>query len=208
MRNSFSFLTNPVDSNSVFDITLTKADSDILKLSFEYSTPMGSYSVRYVDENEPEYTGNGSIPYDGSLGKYRILIKFGDTKIAKSLTNKFPVGEAVELENSIANVKVKRVHPNDHGFSLYVGFERPVMITPATNEKLNVIGGKVKVAIDVLKSNLDSSLPLLFEKFPEFYGLNIDYGVTVYIWQLSSKSYYCYLVSNATKNEDDRLVFF
>ena len=73
------------------------------------------------------------------------------------------------------------------------------MITPVTNEKLNVIGGKVKVTIDVLKSNSDSSLPLLFEKFPEFYGLNIDDGVTVYIWQLSSKSYYCYLVSNATK---------
>lgn len=37
----------------------------------------------------------------------------------------------------------------------------------------------------------------LKEKYPHFYGLNTDGGLTVYIWQLSELHYGCYLVSTS-----------
>lgn len=38
----------------------------------------------------------------------------------------------------------------------------------------------------------------LREKYPEFFDLDCGMGLTVYIWQMSENSYYCYLVDSAT----------
>ena len=43
----------------------------------------------------------------------------------------------------------------------------------------------------------------LREKYPEFFGLNAEDGLTVYIWQLAETHYSCYLVSTATDRLSD-----
>ena len=42
-----------------------------------------------------------------------------------------------------------------------------------------------------------SSMESLREKYPDFFGLNTEDGLTVYIWQLAETHYSCYLVSTA-----------
>ena len=48
----------------------------------------------------------------------------------------------------------------------------------------------------------------LREKYPEFFGLNAEDGLTVYIWQLAENHYSCYLVSTATDRLTDHSFAF
>ena len=48
----------------------------------------------------------------------------------------------------------------------------------------------------------------LREKYPEFFGLNAEDGLTVYIWQLAETHYSCYLVSTATDRLSDHSFAF
>ena len=41
------------------------------------------------------------------------------------------------------------------------------------------------------------SVEFLREKYPEFFGLHDEDGLTVYVWQFSADDYSCYLVSTA-----------
>ena len=48
----------------------------------------------------------------------------------------------------------------------------------------------------------------LREKYPEFFGLNEEDGLTVYVWQLAETHYSCYLVSTATDRLSDHSFAF
>ena len=48
----------------------------------------------------------------------------------------------------------------------------------------------------------------LREKYPEFFGLNAEDGLTVYIWQLAETHYSCYLVSTAIDRLSDHSFAF
>ena len=63
----------------VSTITVAEKSGDTLELQMTYVLPMGGYSAHNVAADEVEHTSNGSIDYDGSLGQYRIMIRFGDT---------------------------------------------------------------------------------------------------------------------------------
>ncbi len=148
------FLTNPIDGGiSVKRKLSLKKDYEVVELSVKYPITTGGYSVCSVAEDDGEYCGDGKGSYDGSLGKYRVLIKFGDTEPSKEFKEKYPIGEAVELENSPIKIRVKRVHPQDHGFYLYAGFDSPVVVKEIENGRLNIFGGTVKIPIKVLSEN-------------------------------------------------------
>jgi len=150
------FLTNPIDKDNtgVKSISAERVDSNVVNLIMKYSYPIGGYSVRFVPESEGEYTGDGMKDYDGSLGKYRLLIAFGDTEPSKAFMKKYPAGEVVELENSPIRIRLKRVHPQDHGFVLYVGFDSPIIADQIENGKLKTFGGSIKIPINVLSNDL------------------------------------------------------
>lgn len=150
------YLTNPIDKDNmgVNSISAKRIGSDVIDLNIRYSYPTGSYSVRSVSEDEGEYCGDGINDYDGALGKYRILISFGDTEPSKAFREKHPVGEVVELKNAPIKMRLKRVHPQDHGFSLYVGFDSPVVVESIKKGELKTFGGSIKIPITVLSNGL------------------------------------------------------
>ncbi len=129
-------------------IRVENVSPDEIKLKLDYNFGTGGYSVHNVSEDEGEYIGDGMIPYDGSLGKYRIMIKFGDIDMTESLMITFPVGEVVELENSPIRLLASRAVPSDHGFVLYIGYDSPITVTEMSGD-LNILGGTVEIPIHV-----------------------------------------------------------
>ena len=150
------FLTDPIneDNIGVKSISAKSVSSNVVELNIKYSYPTGCYSVRLVPEDEGEYCGDGMTDYDGALGKFRIMIEFGDTEPSKEFMYKYPVGEVVELENSPIKIRLKRVHPQDHGFVIYLGSDSPIYVDNSDNGKLDTFGGTVKIPINIISSDL------------------------------------------------------
>ena len=143
------FLTNPIDEDriGINSISVEKSASGTVNLKIGYHSTSGGYSIDYVGASEGEYCGDGMREYDGALGQYRILIKFGDTEPSNEFAKKYPAGEAVELKNAPIKTRVKRVHPEDNGFYLYVGFDLPITVGQVENGKLSTFGGSITVPI-------------------------------------------------------------
>ena len=181
------FLTDPLsdDNRGAKSLAVKWADQRTAELELRYTFPQGrGYSVRYVPEDEGEHIGDGMIPYDGSLGKYRVLIEFGDMEPSKAFREQFPAGKAVELTSAPARILAKVAHPQGHGFVLYLGFDVPVAVT-SVQGKLNIFGGTLTIPVALLE---DSEVALR-EKFPAYFGLDYSKGLDVYVWQMAADSY-------------------
>ena len=138
------------DIGIVTDISTKKINKDTVELRIRYQFPSGGYSVREVPEDEGEYIGDGMVDYDGSLGKYRILVKFGDLGLSTALTKKFVAGETVTLKNDPIKLRAKVAYPSaDHGFVLYIGSDQPIRVEPVENGTLKAFGGTIKLSIPV-----------------------------------------------------------
>jgi hypothetical protein len=85
-----------------------------------------------VPEDAGEDTSNGSIPYDGSLGKYRLLISFGDSGLTDRFMEKFAAGQVLVLDNVPesfgGSLRAKIWTPQDHGFVIYIGSDVPFTV--------------------------------------------------------------------------------
>ncbi len=203
------FLTDPINDS----IYAKRADSDTIELNIKY--PFGSYggySVRYVPEDEGEYIGDGMVDYDGSLGKYRIMIKFGDIEPSEELYD-YITEENGEIKNAPIKMRIKIAHPSDHGFVLYVGFDEKIYIDPVEYTKLNELGGTIKIKIKTNPPELsnDNSLRIQYlrEQYPEYFALDASKGLDVYVWQMSKNSYYFGLLPHSEQERnwiDDELM--
>ena len=181
------FLTDPLSDENRGAKSLSLQWKDVQTVEFElrYTFPQGtSFSVRYVPEDEGQYIGDGMIPYDGSLGKHRILVEFGDMEPSEAFREQFPAGKAVELASAPARIFAKVGHPQDHGFVLYLGFDVPVAVT-SVQGKLNTFGGTLTIPVTLLE---DSEVALR-EKFPAYFGLDYSKGLDVYVWQMAAGIY-------------------
>lgn len=58
------------------------------------------------------------------------------------------------LENSPIKIRLKRVHPQDHGFVIYLGSDSPIYVDNSDNGKLDTFGGTVKIPINIISSDL------------------------------------------------------
>ena len=110
---------------------------------------MGGYSVREVAEEEGEYCGDGIKDYNGSIGKYRIIIEFGDVEPHKSFAKRENKDGIFEIKNSVGSLKAKIVHPSDHGFVLYVGSDDPICVESSKVNNLNGLYGTINIPIGV-----------------------------------------------------------
>ena len=137
------------DSSVVTDISVRKINKDTVELRIKYQFPCGGYSARAVPEDEGEYTGDGMIAYDGSLGKYRMMVKFGDQELSTALTLKFASSEIVRLKNSPVKINAKVASPSDHGFVLYIGADEPISVETVEYGALNSLGGIIRISITV-----------------------------------------------------------
>ena len=127
-------------------ISLSQKSEDTMLLRIKYLFPSGAYSIRAVPEDEGEYVGDGMIDYDGSLGKYRIMVNFGDVELAESFVKKMDENGVFLLADG---VRAKTACPSDHGFVLYIGSDKPISVEPVEHGTMNALGGTIKISIAV-----------------------------------------------------------
>lgn len=142
------FYTSKYNHGVVTRISLTQKSEDTMFLRIKYLFPSGAYSIRAVSEDEGEYIGDGMIDYNGAIGKYRIMVDFGDIEPSGSFAKKMDENGIFVLADGVL---AKIAHPSDHGFVLYIGSDRPISVEPIENEPLNALGGTIKISISVGK---------------------------------------------------------
>ena len=85
--------------------------------------------IRQLSEQEAEYTKDGSIPYDGSLGTYRMMLEFSDPGLSTQFRNAHQEGTVYQLEGIRESfgemVRYKVVYPDDQGIIIYIGTDVP-----------------------------------------------------------------------------------
>ena len=152
---SVCFLTNPTGDGGIGiqNIRIVSHPTAAAALELDYLLMEKSgYTVRAVPQSEGEYTGDGMAEYDGALGPYRILISFGDTEPSEGFRQKYPAGEVIALENLPEHflgsyLKFKVVSPQDHGFAIYVGSDRPFAFKESVLYNLRYLGGTLTIRL-------------------------------------------------------------
>ena len=132
----------------VNSISVRTVDKNNLELRIKYQFATGGYSVRLVPEDEGEYMGDGMRDYDGSLGKYRMMVNFGDISMSTALCLKFVVCNRAMLKAFPVKILAKVASPSDHGFVLYLGFDQPISVE-AVEGKLDTLGGTLIIPIEL-----------------------------------------------------------
>ena len=133
----------------VRNISVRSKGADKLELKITYFFPMGGCSVREVPLDEGQYTGDGMIDYDGSLGKYRIMVNFGDIALHRSFGKRLSDDGIWEIKTSTVSLKAKFARPSDHGFVLYIGSDTPISVADLWYDELNSPCGIIKIPIRV-----------------------------------------------------------
>lgn len=128
----------------VTKISARSKGSDEILLKLNYLLPSGGYSVCNVDENDGEYIGDGKIEYGGSLGKYRIMVEFGDVGMSGETLTEFLAHDS--LKDLPIEIKAKQACPSDHGFVLYIGSDSPISVEPSSGN-LNPLKGAIRISI-------------------------------------------------------------
>ena len=140
-----SYITK-YEPGTVTHISIKQRSTDVMELRIRYSFPTGGYSARVVPEDEGEYVGDGMIDYDGSLGKYRIMVNFGEVELAESFVKKMDENGVIKITEDI---RARVASPSDHGFVLYIGSDKPISVEPVEHGTMNALGGTIKISIAV-----------------------------------------------------------
>ena len=128
-------------------ISITRKNERTMILRIGYVSPLGGCSVRNVPEDEGQYVGDGMADYDGALGRYRIMLNFGDMDLADFFVKKMDENRIFTLADG---VRAKIARPSDHGFVLYIGCDKPISVTPVDyGPPLNGPFGIIKISISV-----------------------------------------------------------
>jgi len=190
------FLTNPTDDKmiGVQSISIKNTDFDTLELKIRYLMGYGKYSVTWLRDDQIEYTGDGAIPYDGSLGKYRIMVTFEDADRSEAFKKKYPIGEVFELDDQPIKILGKIVGPAGHRFVLYLGFDVPVAVDIVEGGEIGGLMGTVKIPITVLP---DDRVATLKARYPEYFDLDASNGLDVIVSQMADNSYSFKLTSHS-----------
>jgi len=131
----------------VRSISLKANDSALVEAKITYFLSMGGYSVREVAPDEGEYIGDGMIDYNGDLGKYRVLVTFGDMLPHRSLAEQISRDGTLAVQHTNTSFKVKIAFPSDHGFILYIGSDTPIRTENVSDTTLNPIYGTIRIPI-------------------------------------------------------------
>ena len=146
--------TQMAEGNDDFGVQKIKVFEDSSKkksLIIDYINVRG-YSVRLMDENEKEYSGEYLVEYDGSLGKHRVEISFYDASASEKFTEQYSIWNAHKLEDvptdSELALSIKAVYTPDHAFVIYLGSDKPLNIKEQDFTKLDRPIGRIEIAIE------------------------------------------------------------
>ena len=147
------FFTEPVSiyNTGVQRVSVKRINDELIELQIKHSLCYGRYGVELQSPQDPMYVPDGAVQYDGSLGKNRILVTFGDDDPAVSLVRQFSFGEVVELKNAPVRILGKLTNPgSDHGFALYFGMDEDIQIEEVSGAELDEQGGIIRIPIRIL----------------------------------------------------------
>lgn len=147
------FFTEPVSiyNTGVQRVSVKRINDEIIELQIKHHLCYSGYSVKLQSPQDPMYVPDGAVQYDGSLGKNRILVTFGDDDPAVSLVRQFSFGEVVELKNAPIRILGKLTNPgSDHGFALYFGMDEDIQIEEVIGAELDEQGGTIRIPIRIL----------------------------------------------------------
>lgn len=147
-------LTNPTARRGVGIQVIRVVEDDraaaVVELDYLFMRKSG-FSVRTINKDEGEYIGDGMVEYDGALGEYRMLIMFGDMEPTEAFRKRYPAGETFVLENIPkafnGNLKFKIVYPQDHGFAIYIGSDKPFHYKVPALYHVKYLGGTLRFAL-------------------------------------------------------------
>lgn len=133
------FLTNPKEPG-IYGIRGTTYDQNdqvpCIELDYFFESEEKAHAqfqrgkwLRQLSEQEAEYTKEGSTPYDGSLGTYRMMLEFSDPGPSTQFRNAHREGTVYQLESIRESfgetVRYKVVYPDDQGIIIYIGTDLP-----------------------------------------------------------------------------------
>lgn len=147
------FFTEPVSiyNTGVQRVSVKRINDELIELQIKHHLCYSSYSVKLQSPQDPMYVPDGAVQYDGSLGKNRILVTFGDDDPAVSLVRQFSFGQVVELRNAPIRILGKLTNPgSDHGFALYFGMDEDIQIEEVIGAELDEQGGTIRIPIRIL----------------------------------------------------------
>ena len=131
------------DDFGLQEISFSKNSKNETVLIIDYRADVRAYSVHLVGEDEKEEYGEQLLPYDGSLGKYRMKVVFYDADLSEAYLNKHPLFEVQDL----GEYKIKGTCYDNHGFCVYIGSDEPFRITEQELTELNHPIGSVDIPI-------------------------------------------------------------
>ena len=134
---------------AVTGVTASRQGDKKIELRISYVLPTGGYSVRMAEQGEGKYTGDGMIPYDGSLGAHRIFISFGEVAPSAGLLMRKDLNGIIHLSNGL---RACIASPSDHGFVLTVGSDEPISVEEIRNGELNAVGGTLRITVKLAEA--------------------------------------------------------
>lgn len=83
------------------------------------------------------------------------------------------------------------------------------LTNPDDSHSIGIIGGADgPTSIIVSDKNNEKEIKKLQEKYPHFFGLNTENGVTVYVTKLSQYNFECYLTSNTNPTDPQKVLHY
>ena len=83
------------------------------------------------------------------------------------------------------------------------------LTNPDDSHSIGIIGGADgPTSIIVSDKNDEKEIKRLQEKYPHFFGLNTENGVTVYVTKLSQYNFECYLTSNTNPTDPQKVLHY
>jgi len=162
------FLTDPVANSDlgIQDIQVVDSGGGHVTLKLPYNYLWGGWGVSMVPEGAPEHTSNGSVPYDGSLGKHRMMISIGDSNLTDSFREHIPVGQTVKLNNVPeafgGSLQAKVWVPSGHGFVIYIGSDVPFTVKEQSGSGERIYG---RITVPITSLDGDAAVASYNGKF-------------------------------------------
>lgn len=151
LARDYSYMAEGNEDFGVQEIKVSEDNSKGVSLIIDYIGLRG-YSVRMMDDDEMEYSGENLVEYDGSLGKNRIEITFYDASVSARFAEQYPIWDDHELKGVSADLgiklNIKGVYTSDHAVVIYIGSDNPLSISEQEFTGLNRPTGSIEVVIN------------------------------------------------------------
>ncbi len=129
------------------NVRIAKTDTEEMLLLFDYIGVRG-YSVRMMQEDDMEYSGDYLVAYDGSLGKNRIEITFYDARASEKFMEQYAPWQVHDLQSDFqSGLKLKGVYTPDHGFIVYIGTDEAIHVEEQSFTETNHPKGTIQINI-------------------------------------------------------------